>query len=212
MMTNKEIEQAKREELIKENPHLISVNEGGNGKPARVIAAKNLRIELKKAYTAVKFSIRTKVFSGGDDMTVNYDDGPRIAVIRKMAEKYESGNFDGMEDIYNYNSTAWTRTFGDVKYSSVSRGITYKTAMTIFEKLIPEIMGNLEGKKMPVLVEHHGGYYISEENNPDLFDSREIYHTFSNMFYRLLAKLDFTKCPAENYNPKGLRLMFFSNR
>jgi hypothetical protein len=207
MENTNENKQAIEERLIKENPDLIPLKI--SGKHGYVTAAKNIRVELKKAYQMIKFSVRSSSYSNGNSIDIGYFDGPTAKRVEQIANKYESGYFNGMEDIYEYQSSTWTDVFGEAKYISVNRHISYTTAMIIFNKLIPEISGNLKDKPQPELTENNGCFYIKQENDLNVFEKWEHHHTFSYMFYRLMTKLDFEKCKAENYNPKGLRKLFF---
>jgi hypothetical protein len=201
------IEKQNEERIIRENPHLIPVKT--SGKWGYIVAAKNIRLELKKTFPKIKFSVRSESYSGGNSIDIGYFDGPTAKRIENITDKYSGGSFNGMEDIYEYAHSIWTDVFGDSKYIFVNRHIAYTTAKIIFDKLIPEIQGNLTDKTAPILTENNGYFYIDRANDPDIFDQWNYNHTFSSMFHRLLTKLDFEKCTAENYNPKGLRKLFF---
>ena len=100
-------------------PYLIPVSEKNN---SLVAAAKNIRIELKQAFPSIKFSVKTSRFSGGDSIDIYWTDGPTTSQVDEIANRYEAGSFDGMEDIYNYRKDhGWTDAFGDAKYISTSR-------------------------------------------------------------------------------------------
>lgn len=96
------------------NPHLIPGN-------TRVIAAKNIRIELKRAFPGVKFSVTSESFSMGDAISIRWTDGATGKQVEEITGKYKAGSFDGMTDCYDYESTNWTEAFGDAKYVSTSR-------------------------------------------------------------------------------------------
>ena len=81
------------------------------------LGAKNIRIELKKAFPEVKFSVRSESYSGGDHININWTDGPLTDDVEKITGKYQKGDFDGMEDIYNYNhENVWPDVFGGSRY------------------------------------------------------------------------------------------------
>jgi hypothetical protein len=99
-------------------PHLVPVGESDG----LVTAAKNIRIELKRAFPGVKFKVTTSRFAGGDSIRVNWIDGPTSSQVEQISNQYEAGDFDGMTDCYNYREDhAWTDAFGDAKYISSSR-------------------------------------------------------------------------------------------
>ncbi len=65
-------------------------------------AAKMLRADLKAAFSAVKFSVKSSNFAGGDSIDVSWTDGPTAEQVRPHLWKYQAGTFDGMTDMYNY--------------------------------------------------------------------------------------------------------------
>lgn len=101
--------------LAAANPHLVRATDRLTG------AAKNARIELGRAFPGVKFSVKTKRFSGGDDMWVSWIDGPTTEQVEQIIDKYSGGDFDGMDDSYNYRHNAWIDAFGDAKYVFADR-------------------------------------------------------------------------------------------
>lgn len=99
--------------LAAANPHLVPVSEKVNRLNA---AAKNMRIELKRAFPSVKFSVKSSRFSGGDDIRVSWIDGPMVEQVDEIIDRYQGGDFDGMQDLYNYRHNVWIDAFGDAKY------------------------------------------------------------------------------------------------
>lgn len=86
-----------------------------------VSAAKNIRIELKRAWPGLKFSVTSERFSMGDAIRIHWTDGPTTRQVDAIANKYKAGSFDGMDDIYNYTDSGFNKLFGDAKYTSTSR-------------------------------------------------------------------------------------------
>jgi hypothetical protein len=100
-------------------PHLVPVSEKNN---SLVAAAKNVRLELAKAFPGVKFSVKTSRFSGGDSMDVKWIDGPTEKQVGQIVNRYKAGYFDGQTDCYDYRKDhAWTDAFGDAKFVSTDR-------------------------------------------------------------------------------------------
>lgn len=122
----KEVARLAREELTvklrEEYKHLIPVQ--GSEKSGLVIAAKNLRTLLKAAWPAVKFSVRSSSFSGGDSIDIGWTDGPTTKQVDEIAQQFKAGSFNGMEDIYEYSSSVFIEIFGDAKYVSVQRDLS----------------------------------------------------------------------------------------
>ncbi len=102
------------ENLKSAHPHLTQ----GSG---CVIAAKNIRTELKLAFPRVKFSVRSESYAGGNAVRISWTDGPTSQQVEKITGKYSGGSFDGMTDCYNYRRSPWTEVFGEAKYITESR-------------------------------------------------------------------------------------------
>lgn len=99
------------------NPDLVPSNSGFDC----VVAAKNIRKELKKAFPAIKFSVRSSSYSGGNSINVDYVDGVARVEVEAIVNKYQYGSFNGMEDIYEYSRDYWNDAFGGTKYLFVNR-------------------------------------------------------------------------------------------
>lgn len=83
--------------------------------------AQTIRKELKEKFPDIKFSVRSESFAGGNSIDIYYTNGVPEDEVRKLVNKYESGYFDGMTDMYNYYGN---RDYPTVKYITVSRKIT----------------------------------------------------------------------------------------
>lgn len=97
------------------HPHLVAAGD------KLTTAAKNIRIELKRAFPTVKFAVKTWRFSMGNSISVHWTDGPTSDQVEEIANRYESGSFDGQTDCYNYENSAWKDAFGEGKYVSATR-------------------------------------------------------------------------------------------
>lgn len=106
-------------QLKAQHPELVSPQETKGG--SLVAAAKNLRTQLKQTFPGVKFSVTTDRFAGGDSLRVAWTDGPAVDRVSAIACQYKAGHFNGYEDLYEYEASAWTDAFGDAKYVSTSR-------------------------------------------------------------------------------------------
>lgn len=95
------------------NPHLVPcTGRGGTS------AAVNIRIELKAAFPKVKFSVT----SDYNTVNVRWADGPTTKQVEAIANKYKAGNFDGMQDCYEFNADAtFAKVFGAAQYVFCSR-------------------------------------------------------------------------------------------
>lgn len=68
-------------------------------------AAKMIRQELKAAFPATTFGVRSRNFSMGDAVDVAWTDGPQVDQVNAVVRKYQYGSFDGMQDLYEYTNT-----------------------------------------------------------------------------------------------------------
>ncbi len=68
--------------------------------------AKLLRAQLKKAFPGVKFSVRSKVYSGGASIDVSYTDGPTTDAVDAVCQPFKGGDFDGMVDL-KISNVSW---------------------------------------------------------------------------------------------------------
>lgn len=110
-------------QLRADRPELEAVKEGEY--PSCVLAAKNIRTELKRAFPGVKFSITSKSYSGGNSVDIHWTDGPTSKEVEAITSKYQQGSFDGMTDSYDYDSDrCWTDVFGGAKYVQEQRDVT----------------------------------------------------------------------------------------
>jgi len=132
--------------LIKQNPHLIPGRD-------RVTAAKNIRVELAKAFPGVKFSVKGKSFSGGDSIDVAWIDGPTSKQVDAIIDKYSAGSFDGSDDSYTYSHSAWIEAFGDAKYIMANRH--YSDALV--DRAIKIIRAKYGDAEAPTVEEYNNG-------------------------------------------------------
>jgi len=86
------------------------------------LGAANLKTELQREFSGVKFSVKSESYSGGDAIRVRWDFGPTTDEVAKFTGKYREGDFDGMTDSYDYNhDNVWPDVFGGAKYVTESR-------------------------------------------------------------------------------------------
>ena len=64
--------------------------------------AKLVRKALKAAFPGVKFSVRSKTYSGGASIDINYTDGPTQSEVNAVVDQFQGADFDGMQDLKNY--------------------------------------------------------------------------------------------------------------
>lgn len=100
----------------------------------RIRAAENIRRELKAAFPGVAFSVKTKSFSGGNDINISWTDGPTTEEVREITSKYKEGSFDGMVDMYNYHKDR-DDLIGGAEYVFENRHISDEACAREFKKM-----------------------------------------------------------------------------
>lgn len=68
--------------------------------------AKLIRTALKEAFPGVKFSVKSKTYSGGASITVGWTNGPTSDQVDGIVKAFEGSYFDGMTDYKGSNYTA----------------------------------------------------------------------------------------------------------
>lgn len=107
------------------------------GKPAAV----NLRTMLKRAFPGVKFSVRSGRGAGVSSIDVKWTGLPRKEEVEAIANRFELGSFNGMDDLYEYDPSPWTDLFGGVRYVFCEREYTREALVAACEKAIAEYGG-----------------------------------------------------------------------
>lgn len=57
-----------------------------------------IRQVLKESFPAIKFSVKSKTYSGGASIRVSYQDGPTVETVNGQIGIFERSYFDGMID------------------------------------------------------------------------------------------------------------------
>ena len=105
-------------------------------KSSHATAAGNIKRELQKAFPGIKFSVKSKSFSMGDDVNVSWDLGPTTKEVDAIIGKYEMGSFDGYD--HDPNREAFRKTHGETKYAMANRHIPDYVYAVIIKELCEE--------------------------------------------------------------------------
>ena len=73
--------------------------------------AKLAKTELRRKFPGVKFSVRSKIYSGGSSITVEWDDGPGEKQVEDCIGHFHGAEFDGMQDLKIYNGQPYANDF-----------------------------------------------------------------------------------------------------
>ncbi len=104
---------------LRNNPCFSSLEQGCD--TSGVLAGKNIRLLLKAKFNSVKFSVRKTSYG---TLAVEWTDGPTPDEVDAVIGLFRRGSFDGMEDIYVSNGSAWCEVFGGVSYLSINRNLS----------------------------------------------------------------------------------------
>jgi hypothetical protein len=66
-----------------------------------------IRAELKSAFPGVKFSVKSKSYSGGSSINVSWTDGPTAKEVDRVAGQFAGASFDGMIDLKSYHDSTF---------------------------------------------------------------------------------------------------------
>lgn len=103
--------------------------------------AKEIRKELKSKFKGVKFSVRTKKYSGGSSISVSWVDFPTVEAVEEITSKYESisrceytGEIlsGGNTYIHTYN------TWSEEMEASIKENLVKKYGAEFYNKYINE--------------------------------------------------------------------------
>lgn len=110
---------------------------------AKDTAAK-IRKALKVAFPATKFSVRTSLFSMGSSVDISWKDGASVEAVEAITDRFVSGSFNGMEDIYETSGYEFEgKIYIGAKYICTSRSLSPEYKAQIQEKAA-EIFGDFE--------------------------------------------------------------------
>ena len=103
--------------------------------------AREIRKELKAKFKGVKFSVRTKKYSGGSSISVSWVDFPTVEAVEEITSKYESVRYDeytgeilsgGNTYIHTYN------TWSEEMEASIKENLVKKYGAEFYNKYINE--------------------------------------------------------------------------
>lgn len=97
-------------------------------------AAKAIRAELAAAFPFSTFAVKSRSFSGGNAVDIDWTDGPTVAQVEKITGKYQEGSFDGMQDLYTYDRDRPADLPG-AKYVQTQRGRSDATYRAVVDYL-----------------------------------------------------------------------------
>lgn len=128
--------------------------------------AKKIRATLKKAFPGVKFSVTSSTYSMGSSVYASWTDGPMSSQVDAILNRFKSGSFDGMQDMYVSTGYEWEgQIVSGAKYVSGSRQMTPERRARILARL-----------NESCAADWHGDYrvYEWEQAEQELIEGREL--------------------------------------
>ena len=154
---------------------LVLEKQENSKKSSHALAGANIRKELKHRYPNCKFKVTTKSYTGGDSVRVSWFDGVTNKEVDAIIDKYTYGNFDGMYDIYEYDSDH-NGTYGEVKYAFAERKYSRETMQEAV---------NYYGYDIKVLVnDYDNSAYI----DTDFENTQRVYNYLQDKSFYIAAK------------------------
>lgn len=132
-------------EQLKVAPEYSHLKQQDNQIHSSKLAVMNIRAELKKTFKGIKFSVR----SDFNSVSIRWTDGVICQQVEELVDRFSSGKFNGMEDIFEYEKTPWTTVFGGIKYISCSREKSSELVQRAIDALFHEFPGNFTGIDKP---------------------------------------------------------------
>jgi hypothetical protein len=99
--------------------------------------AKIIRAELKKRWPKAKFSVRSKTYTGGGSINIDWVDGPALAEVERIAKRFEGASFDSMQDLKSYHDSTYNgeRVHWGADYVFCNRKYTADVMNAAVEKI-----------------------------------------------------------------------------
>lgn len=125
----KEVEERKNRESIEETEMLkkeYSYLKRAESKYDHKVCGDNIRKELKKNFPNTKFSVRYSSFSGGDEYSISWTDGPTYEQVEDIVKKYQDMHPDqySMGDYWDCVPSNFNNLYGSVGYVMLHRSIS----------------------------------------------------------------------------------------
>lgn len=111
-----------RARIERDYPHLEKAE--GSKHTRYAVGAANIRKELKAAFPGCTFRVTSKGYSMGCEINIHWTDGPTEAEVRAITDKYQTDDFNGMEDISEARHSIWPEVYGGAKHVIENRHLS----------------------------------------------------------------------------------------
>lgn len=140
---------------------------------ALTTATKNIRKELASKFPTTKFGVRSRRYSGGSALDIDWTDGPTTKRVDEVVDKYQYGDFDGMDDSYNPRKNR-DESLGGAKFVQTQRDYTEVSVQKAIDAVATKFKRNERPSpqdyftgQMPYLAD----FRWSEELNRELYNT-----------------------------------------
>lgn len=114
--------------------------------------AKIIRSELRAAFPATKFSVRSSRYSMGCNITVSWTNGPTTKAVETITDRFYGTGFDGMTDSTTHHDTEWN---GEVVHFAGSRPHCSRTVTPDLEAKMAQAWEALNSSERCALLNKH---------------------------------------------------------
>lgn len=154
--------------------------------------ASYLRAALKAAFPTVKFSVRSKTYSGGASISVGWTDGPSAKTVEPVAQRFAGATFDGMIDLKSHHDSTLTLPDGSTKRVSFGADFVFTNrSISNFEGQAAEasalILANCGGITGEGTSARWGDRWISDLSRATVY-GREDGETLEQAFRRVVLR------------------------
>jgi hypothetical protein len=150
--------------------------------------AKLVRQALAEKFPGVKFSVRSKSYSGGASINVRWWDGPAVKQVEAIAKRFEGADFDGMIDLKTYHASM---LHGErVHFGADFVFCDRKFTPPVFQAAVDHVYQQNTWPRRPEIVEDRGIAYLADGYN--IFPAGEEYQPdrdFHTQLHRYLYTL-----------------------
>lgn len=123
--------------------------------------AKLAREALKAAFPGTKFSVKSKSYSGGSSIRVNWVDGPTAKEVEAVAGHFHGASFDGMQDLKEYHNSELNGE--TVAFAADYIFFNRDFSREFLTKCVQEACAEFGLKPVEVITSEYGSSYISDE-------------------------------------------------
>lgn len=146
--------------------------------------AKIVRSALKENFPGIKFSVKSKSYSGGSSIRVSWMDGPTYDAVNAVTRQYQGASFDGMVDLKSYHDSQYQ---GEAVHFGADYINCERSYSVEFYTKVAQWFCKKYGYPMPIIrvSEYDGSAYLDKDMYCE--DRQE---WFATLFYREYRQID----------------------